>query len=136
MPKIYSVRKTEEQTPLIKQYFSIVDKYPGAIVLMRVGDFYETYGDIAVETSKLLGITLTKRSNSSSSPSSNLALSGFPYHSLDSYLAKLVQFGYKVAICDQLEDPAKAKGLVKRGVTELVTPGLVTQDSVLNNKKK
>ena len=70
MPKIYSVRKTEEQTPLIKQYFSIVDKYPGAIVLMRVGDFYETYGDIAVETSKLLGITLTKRSNSSSSPSS------------------------------------------------------------------
>ena len=125
MPKIYSVRKTEEQTPLIKQYFSIVDKYPGAIVLMRVGDFYETYGDIAVETSKLLGITLTKRSNSSSSPSSNLALSGFPYHSLDSYLAKLVQFGYKVAICDQLEDPAKAKGLVKRGVTELVTPGLV-----------
>lgn len=135
MPKIYSVRKTEEQTPLIKQYFSIVDKYPGAIVLMRVGDFYETYGDIAVETSKLLGITLTKRSNSSSSPSSNLALSGFPYHSLDSYLAKLVQFGYKVAICDQLEDPAKAKGLVKRGVTELVTPGLVTQDSVLNNKK-
>ena len=96
MPKIYSVRKSEEQTPLIKQYFSIVDKYPGAIVLMRVGDFYETYGDIAVETSKLLGITLTKRSNSSSSPSSNLALSGFPYHSLDSYLAKLVQFGYKV----------------------------------------
>ena len=136
MPKIYSVRKSEEQTPLIKQYFSIVDKYPGAIVLMRVGDFYETYGDIAVETSKLLGITLTKRSNSSSSPSSNLALSGFPYHSLDSYLAKLVQFGYKVAICDQLEDPAKAKGLVKRGVTELVTPGLVTQDSVLKKKKK
>ena len=135
MPKIYSARKSEEQTPLIKQYFSIVDKYPGAIVLMRVGDFYETYGDIAVETSKLLGITLTKRSNSSSSPSSNLALSGFPYHSLDSYLAKLVQFGYKVAICDQLEDPAKAKGLVKRGVTELVTPGLVTQDSVLNNKR-
>lgn len=126
----------QEQTPLIKQYFSIVNKYPGAIVIMRVGDFYETYGDIAVETSKLLGITLTKRSSKSkSSPSYNLPLSGFPYHSLDSYLAKLIQYGYKVAICDQLEDPSKAKGLVKRGVTELVTPGLVTQDSVLNNKR-
>ena len=123
-----------EYTPLIKQYFSIVDKYPGAIVLMRVGDFYETYGPIAVETSKALGITLTKRAIGTSEEMSNMPLSGFPYHALDNYLAKFMQQGYKVAICDQLEDPAKAKGLVKRGVTEYITPGLVTTDAVLKKK--
>lgn len=125
----------EWQTPLIKQYFSIVDKYPkDTIVLMRVGDFYETYGDIAITTSKTLGITLTKRSTGSTSESSNLELSGFPYHSIDIYLPRLIHFGYKVAICDQLEDPAQAKGLVKRGVTEYITPGLATQDSLLDKK--
>ena len=125
----------EWQTPLIKQYFSIVDKYPkDTIVLMRVGDFYETYGDIAITTSKTLGITLTKRSTGSASESSNLELSGFPYHSIDIYLPRLIHFGYKVAICDQLEDPAQAKGLVKRGVTEYITPGLATQDSLLDKK--
>ena len=123
-----------EYTPLIKQYFSIVDKYPGAIVLMRVGDFYETYGPIAVETSKALGITLTKRSIGTSEEMANMPLSGFPYHALDNYLSKFVQQGYKVAICDQLEDPSKAKGLVKRGVTEYITPGLVTTDAVLQKK--
>ena len=124
-----------EYTPLIKQYFSIVNQYPGTIVLMRVGDFYETYGEIAVTTSKILGITLTRRAIGSLPSSHNLELSGFPYHAIDSYLPKLIQVGYKVAVCDQMEDPAKAKGLVKRAVTEVITPGLATQDSVLNNKK-
>ncbi len=125
---------TVEYTPLIKQYFSIVDQYPGTIVLMRVGDFYETYGEIAVTTSKILGITLTKRSIGSSITSHDLELSGFPYRSIDSYLPKLIQVGYKVAVCDQLEDASQAKGLVKRGVTEFITPGLVTQESLLENK--
>lgn len=125
----------EYKTPLLKQYFSLVDEYPGAIILMRVGDFYETYGKIAVLTSKLLGITLTKKVLGKDGNNYDMELSGFPYHSLDSYLSKLVQNGYKIAICDQLEDPSKAKGLVKRGVTELITPGLITQDTVLNNKK-
>ena len=125
----------EYKTPLLKQYFSLVDEYPGAIILMRVGDFYETYGKIAVLTSKLLGITLTKKVLGKDGNNYNMELSGFPYHSLDSYLYKLVQNGYKIAICEQLEDPSKAKGLVKRGVTEVITPGLITQDTVLNNKK-
>ena len=125
----------EYKTPLLKQYFSLVDEYPGAIILMRVGDFYETYGEIAVLTSKLLGITLTKKVLGKDGNNYDMELSGFPYHSLDSYLSKLVQNGYKIAICEQLEDPSKAKGLVKRGVTEVITPGLITQDTVLNTKK-
>ena len=128
--------KYDGSTPLVKQYFTIVDKYPrDTIVLMRVGDFYETYGEVAVITSKVLGITLTKRAIGTSEKSANLELSGFPYHSIDIYLPKLIHFGYKVAICDQLEDPAKAKGLVKRGVTEYVTPGLATQDAFLDKKR-
>ena len=123
----------EYQTPLLKQYFSIVKQYPQTIVLMRVGDFYETYGNIAIETSKILGITLTKRSIGGND-SYNLELSGFPYHSLDNYLSKLVNNGCKVILCDQVEDPAKAKGLVKREVTEIITPGLITQDCVLSHK--
>ena len=123
----------EYQTPLLKQYFSIVRQYPETIVLMRVGDFYETYGSIAIETSKILGITLTKRSIGGLD-SYDLELSGFPYHSLDNYLSKLVNYGCKVVLCDQVEDPAKAKGLVKREVTEVITPGLITQDYVLSNK--
>ena len=122
------------KTPLLKQYFEIVAQYPETIVLMRVGDFYETYGTIAVEASKILGITLTRRAIGSSIDSYNLELSGFPYHSLDTYLSKLVQTGHKIVLCDQIEDPAKAKGLVKRAVTEVITPGLVTQECVLSNK--
>ena len=117
-------------TPLMKQYNSIKAKYPNAILLFRVGDFYETFGNDAVLSSKILGITLTKRSNGSS----NDALAGFPHHSLDTYLPKLVRAGQRVAICDQLEDPKATKKIVKRGVTELVTPGVSYNDKVLDQK--
>ena len=117
-------------TPLMKQYNSIKAKYPNAILLFRVGDFYETFGDDAVKASKILGITLTKRSNGSS----NDALAGFPHHALDTYLPKLVRSGQRVAICDQLEDPKATKSIVKRGVTELVTPGVSYNDKVLDHK--
>lgn len=119
------------ETPLIKQYNEIKAKYPNTIILFRVGDFYETFGDDAIKTSKILGIVLTKRSNGSS----NIELSGFPYHSLDTYLPKLVQYGHRVAICEQLEEPSKEKKLVKRGVTDLITPGLTTNDKILEDKK-
>ena len=117
-------------TPLMKQYNSIKSKYPNAILLFRVGDFYETFGDDAELSSKILGITLTKRSNGSS----NDALAGFPHHALDTYLPKLVKAGLRVAICDQLEDPKTTKKIVKRGVTELVTPGVSYNDKVLDQK--
>ena len=117
-------------TPLMKQYNSIKAKYPDAMLLFRVGDFYETFGDDAVLSSKILGITLTKRSNGSS----NDALAGFPHHALDTYLPKLVRAGQRVAICDQLEDPKATKKIVKRGVTELVTPGVSYNDKVLDQK--
>tara|TARA_B100001741_G_C16553615_1_gene600949 strand:- start:100 stop:2712 length:2613 start_codon:yes stop_codon:yes gene_type:complete len=117
-------------TPLMKQYNSIKAKYPNAMLLFRVGDFYETFGNDAVLSSKILGITLTKRSNGSS----NDALAGFPHHSLDTYLPKLVRAGQRVAICDQLEDPKATKKIVKRGVTELVTPGVSYNDKVLDQK--
>lgn len=117
-------------TPLMKQYNSIKAKYPNAMLLFRVGDFYETFGDDAVKASKILGITLTKRSNGSS----NDALAGFPHHALDTYLPKLVRSGQRVAICDQLEDPKATKSIVKRGVTELVTPGVSYNDKVLDHK--
>ena len=117
-------------TPLMKQYNSIKAKYPNAMLLFRVGDFYETFGNDAVLSSKILGITLTKRSNGSS----NDALAGFPHHALDTYLPKLVRAGHRVAICDQLEDPKATKKIVKRGVTELVTPGVSYNDKVLDQK--
>ncbi len=121
--------KTE--TPLMKQYNAIKTKYPGALLLFRVGDFYETFGEDAVTASQVLDIVLTKRANGSAS---HIELAGFPHHSLDSYLPKLVRAGYRVAICDQLEDPKMVKGIVKRGVTELVTPGLSFNDNVLDRK--
>ena len=119
------------ETPLMKQHNEIKAKYPDAILLFRVGDFYETFGEDAIVSSKVLGITLTKRANGSAS---SIELAGFPHHSLDTYLHKLVKAGYRVAICDQLEDPKTAKGIVKRGVTELVTPGVATSDKLLENK--
>lgn len=112
----------------MKQYFGFKQKYPGALLLFRVGDFYETFGEDAVVAARVLGIVQTKRGAGSSSETE---LAGFPHHSLDSYLPRLVKAGYRVAICDQLEDPKMAKGIVKRGVTELVTPGVVFNDKVL-----
>ena len=122
--------KTASETPLMIQHNAIKAKYPDAILLFRVGDFYETFGQDAVITSQVLGITLTKR-NGANSASAELA--GFPHHALDTYLHKLVKAGYRVAICDQLEDPKTAKGIVKRGVTELVTPGVATSDKLLEH---
>ena len=118
------------ETPLMKQYFAIKAKYPDAILLFRVGDFYETFGEDAISASKILGIVLTKRANGAAS---FVELAGFPYHSLDSYLPKLVRAGFRVAICEQLEDPKMTKTIVKRGVTELVTPGVTLNDNVLEN---
>jgi DNA mismatch repair protein MutS len=120
------------ETPLMKQYNAIKAKHPGALLLFRVGDFYETFGDDAVKASKILGITLTKRANGAAS---EIALAGFPHHSLDTYLPKLVRAGQRVAICDQLEDPKDAVGVVKRGVTELVTPGVSMNDNVLETRQ-
>lgn len=119
-------------TPLMKQYSAIKAKYPGALLLFRVGDFYETFGEDAIKTSRILDITLTKRSNGSAS---EVELAGFPYHALDNYLPKLVRAGQRVAICDQLEDPKMVKGIVKRGVTELVTPGVNLHDHILDVRK-
>jgi DNA mismatch repair protein MutS len=125
--------KTTEvkETPLMKQYNDIQAKYPDAILLFRVGDFYETFGEDAIKASQILGITLTKRANGSAS---HIELAGFPHHSVDTYLPKLVRAGYRVAICDQLEDPKLTKSIVKRGVTELVTPGVTFNDKVLEHK--
>src|SRR3954463_7936700 len=115
----------------MKQHREIKAKYPDAILLFRVGDFYETFGEDAIIASRVLGITLTKRSNGSASA---IELAGFPHHSVDTYLHKLVKAGYRVAICDQLEDPKTVKGIVKRGVTELVTPGVTSTDKLLENR--
>ena len=123
----------KKETPLMSQYNSIKAKYPDALLLFRVGDFYETFGSDAVKTAQILGIVLTKRNNGGDGKSIELA--GFPHHSLDSYLPKLVRAGMRVAICDQLEDPKSVKGIVKRGVTELVTPGVTFNDQVLASKK-
>src|SRR5256886_15375269 len=112
----------------MQQHRAIKQKYPDAILLFRVGDFYETFGEDAIVASQVLGITLTKRNNGAASSSD---LAGFPHHSLDTYLHKLVRAGYRVAICDQLEDPKTVKGIVKRGVTELVTPGVATNEKLL-----
>lgn len=123
--------KAKKETPLMTQYNSIKAKYPDALLLFRVGDFYETFGTDAIKASQVLGIVLTKRNNGDS----HIELAGFPHHSIDSYLPKLVRAGLRVAICDQLEDPKMVKGIVKRGVTELVTPGVTFNDQVLNSKK-
>lgn len=122
----------KSETPLMKQYNQIKAKHPGALLLFRVGDFYETFGEDAIKAAKILGIVQTKRGNGSESET---ALAGFPHHSLETYLPKLVRAGQRVAICDQLEDPKMAKGIVKRGVTELVTPGVSFNDQVLEQKK-
>ena len=122
--------KATTETPLMQQHNAIKARYPDAILLFRVGDFYETFGQDAVTTSAVLGITLTKRNNGDANSSQ---LAGFPHHALDTYLHKLVKAGYRVAICDQLEDPRLAKGIVKRGVTELVTPGVATSDKLLEH---
>ena len=118
-------------TPLMKQYGQIKSSYPDSILLFRMGDFYETFGEDAVITSKLLGIVLTKRANGKAS---DVDLAGFPYHSLDNYLPKLVTAGYKVAICEQVEDPKLVKGIVKREVVEVISPGTITSDQVLSQK--
>lgn len=124
-------KKSPKETPMMKQYNAFKAKYPGAILLFRVGDFYETFGEDAIEASKILGITLTKRHNGAAS---EIELAGFPHHALEAYLPKLVRAGQRVAICDQVEDPRFTKKLVKRDVTELVTPGVVYSDSVLESK--
>jgi DNA mismatch repair protein MutS len=124
--------KIEKETPLMRQYFQIKRKYPDALLLFRVGDFYETFGEDAIKTSKILGIVLTKRKNGAAA---EIELAGFPYHALETYLPKLVRAGQRVAICDQLEDPKLTKTIVKRGVTELVTPGLALSDNVLDTGK-
>ena len=122
---------SETETPMMKQYNAFKAKYPDAILLFRVGDFYETFAEDARRTAAVLGIVLTKRSNGKAS---EVELAGFPHHALDTYLPKLVRAGHRVAVCDQLEDPKLAKGIVKRGVTEIVTPGVVLGDNILNTK--
>lgn len=124
--------KAVVETPLMRQYFEIKKKHPDAILLFRVGDFYETFSDDAITASEILGITLTRRANGSAQ---YVELAGFPHHALDTYLPKLVRAGKRVAICDQLEDPKLTKKLVKRGITELVTPGVSINDNILNHKE-
>ena len=125
-------KKDNELTPMMKQFFDLKAKHPDAVLLFRCGDFYETYCEDAITASKILGITLTRRNNGASTGSE---MAGFPYHALDTYLPKLVRAGRRVAICDQLEDPKLTKKLVKRGITELVTPGVAMNDNVLNYKE-
>jgi len=120
------------ETPLMKQYYDIKTKHPDAILLFRVGDFYETFGEDAIRTADILGITLTRRANGSAS---FVELAGFPYHALDTYLPRLVRAGQRVAICEQLEDPKLTKKIVKRGIIELVTPGVSLNENVLNHKE-
>jgi DNA mismatch repair protein MutS len=130
-PAKSATSSTVVETPLMKQYNTIKAKYPDAMLLFRVGDFYETFGEDAVKASTILGIVLTKRANGAAA---YIELAGFPHHSLDNYLPKLVRAGLRVAICDQLEDPKMTKTIVKRGVTELVTPGLSSTDKLLDHK--
>ena len=125
-----SKAKAKSETPLMKQYNSIKRKHPDALLLFRVGDFYETFGNDAITASSVLGITLTARNNGSS----KIELAGFPHHSIGTYLPKLVKAGHRVAVCDQLEQPTKGKKIVKRGVTELVTPGIALTDQLLDSK--
>ena len=123
-----------EDTPMMRQFYSLKEKHPDAVLLFRCGDFYETYAQDAVEASQILGITLTRRNNGKNG-SASLEMAGFPHHALDAYLPKLIRAGRRVAICDQLEDPKLTKTLVKRGITELVTPGVAMSDNVLHNKE-
>jgi DNA mismatch repair protein MutS len=116
----------------MRQYYAVKNKYPDAVLLFRVGDFYETFGEDAIKASGILGITLTRRANGAAS---FVELAGFPYHALDTYLPKLVRAGQRVAICDQLEDPKLTKNIVKRGITELVTPGVSINDNVLEHRE-
>ncbi len=132
MAKAKSNTKDIVQTPLMKQYYGIKEKYPDAILLFRVGDFYETFSEDAIKASEILGITLTRRANGAAS---YVELAGFPHHALDTYLPKLVRAGQRVAVCDQLEDPKMTKTIVKRGVTELVTPGVAINDNILEHKE-
>ena len=120
------------ETPLMKQYFEMKQKHPDAVLLFRVGDFYETFCDDAITASEILGITLTRRANGSAQ---SVELAGFPHHALDTYLPKLVRAGKRVAICEQLEDPKLTKKLVKRGITELVTPGVAVNDNILDHRE-
>ncbi len=120
------------ETPLMKQYYAIKDKHPDAVLLFRVGDFYETFGEDAIKASEILGITLTRRANGAAS---YVELAGFPHHALDTYLPKLVRAGQRVAICEQLEDPKMTKKIVKRGITELVTPGVSINDNILEHRE-
>ncbi|MDE6242630.1 MAG: DNA mismatch repair protein MutS, partial [Muribaculaceae bacterium] len=120
------------ETPLMKQYSEMKKKHPDAVLLFRVGDFYETFSEDAITASEILGITLTRRANGKAQ---HVELAGFPHHALDTYLPKLVRAGKRVAICEQLEDPKLAKKLVKRDITELVTPGVNMNDSVLSGRE-
>ena len=129
---IMAVEKKYVETPLMKQYYQIKAVHPDAILLFRVGDFYETFGDDAIAASSILGITLTKRANGSAL---SVELAGFPHHAVNTYLPKLVRAGKRVAICEQLEDPKTVKGLVKRGVIELVTPGVTLNENLVENKE-
>ena len=124
-------KKIPAETPLMKQYNEIKAKHPQALLLFRIGDFYETFGEDAIKASKILGIVLTKRRNGDS----HIELAGFPHHSINTYLPKLIRAGQRVAICDQLEDPKLTKSIVKRGVTELVTPGVSFNDQVLDHNR-
>lgn len=127
--------KKDELTPMMKQFYDLKAKHPDALLLFRCGDFYETYNEDAGVAADILGITLTKRSSVAGTSASGTAMAGFPHHALDVYLPKLIRAGKRVAICDQLEDPKLTKKLVKRGITELVTPGVAMNDTVLNNKE-
>lgn len=128
-------KKDDGLTPMMRQFYSFKEAHPDALLLFRCGDFYETYAEDAVEAAKILGITLTRRSNGKNANGAACEMAGFPYHALDTYLPKLIRAGKRVAICDQLEDPKLTKTLVKRGVTELVTPGVSMDDTVLNYKE-
>ena len=130
--QVSDIKKEIAETPLMKQHNAIKAKYPDALLLFRVGDFYETFGEDAIKTANILGIVLTRRANGSAS---YIELAGFPYHALDTYLPKLVKAGLRVAICDQLEDPKLTKKIVKRGITEIVTPGVAYNDKVLDHKE-
>lgn len=131
MAKVKVVVNGVVETPLMKQFNSIKARYPDAMLLFRVGDFYETFGTDAIKASAVLGIVLTKRANGAAA---YIELAGFPHHSLDTYLPKLVRAGMRVAICDQMEDPKLTKTIVKRDVTELVTPGVSFSDKVLDHR--
>ena len=129
-------KKDDGLTPMMKQFFDLKAKHPDALLLFRCGDFYETYCEDAIASSKILGITLTRRSNGRSRETGQATeMAGFPYHALDTYLPKLIRAGRRVAICDQLEDPKLTKTLVKRGITELVTPGVAINGNMLDYRE-